>query len=90
MTETERLQYELDVLLNKLDELGAIVGLLLQISSAAVAVARDAIPVIQYAAPEAAQLAKQVVSAWADFAAGYEAAKAAALLQNAPSSEAAQ
>jgi len=62
----------------------------IETASAAVLVLRDAEPVLAADAPALAARADQIVSVWTNFMAGVSIAKAAAEMQNAPSSDARQ
>ena len=62
----------------------------IETASAAVLVMRDAAPVLAPIAPTLAARADQIVAVWSNFMVGVSIAKAAAELQNAPSSDAKQ
>ena len=85
--ETDRLRAQVAALIADRKALDDTIAFLINVTSASVQAIREAIPIIADVNPDVAAQASQIVTTWTEFIAGAELAKAAAAMQNAPSSD---
>jgi hypothetical protein len=90
VTEAVHLRAQVAALIAERKTLDDVMKHFIETASAAALVLRDAAPVLAPIAPALAARADQIVAVWSNFMAGVSIAKAAAELQNAPSSDARQ